>query len=617
MDMPNKKVTSQLNNIPGSPGIYLMKNEKDELIYVGKAKDLKKRVTSYFRKSSKPNQKTQKLVSEISSLEYVETRSDIEALILETNYIKENKPKYNILMRDDKNHLYIKITKSEDYPRIYTVRNIVKDGSLYFGPKTSGIDVKRTLKLLRKLFPYRTCTLDIVDKGDSVEIKKKTINYPCIYYHIKRCLGPCIKQCNPDYRQLIDNIVTVLEGNYKDVIHDLQGKMEEHAKHKRFEKAIASRDLITSLHALMEKQNITQTDPTMNTDVVGVTNQFDKFFFHLFQIRNGKLIGHENFTFDSKLKEDTDESELLTTFLMQYYTIATSFPNEIMIPNQIQDEHLIKDFITNISHKSIDISYPQRGKKRDLIALATQNAESFAYQQKASWELEDEKTVGALENLKKALVLADIPKRIECYDISHLGGTSTVGSMIVFIDGKPSKKDYRRFTIKTLPDGTIDDFASLEEVLSRRLKALKSTETNENTPDLIIIDGGKGQLSSVMSVAQKLDIDIPIVSLAKQEEEIFLPYEKDSIILPRNSKELYLVQNIRDEAHRFAISFNRNLRAKKQHMSILDKIPGIGPKKKKLLLKTFGDVHGIALATIEDLTPLVGEKVATTIKEII
>lgn len=610
-----------LHGLPHKPGVYQMQNKDGTIIYVGKAKDLSKRVHSYFRKEKNRALKVEKMVAEIVTLKYIEVTSELEALVLETNFIKELRPKYNILMRDDKNYQYIKITQGEDYPRIYTTRKIIRDGALYFGPKTNSSSVYHTLKLLRKLFPYRTCSLDIEDNDGELIIKNKTINIPCMYYHIKRCIGPCIKSCKNEYSEIIRNISAFLSGEYKEIITGLEKNMHTFALEKKFEKAAKSRDLIHSIKVLMEKQLVDQADSAVSQDVIGIEKRREKIFINLFQIRQGKLIAQENFLMEDKEDTSEENAPILIQFLQQYYSGATDIPKEILLPEKLEEKTLMEAWFTTLD-KKVRLLSPSRGTKNHLLDLAQTNAISYADQFQIEWQKDHMRGKGAIEALKNVLELDQTLHRIECYDISHLSGTSTVGSMVVFKDGESSKKDYRRFKVKTIAEGEIDDFKSLKEVLSRRLKRIQEvandTEAPESLyeiPDLIIIDGGKGQLSSVMEIAEKMHCTIPIISLAKQEEEIFLPYTSTPILLPRESEALYLMQNIRDEAHRFAITYNRNLRSKKLVRSLLDDIPGVGPTTKKKLLKHFGSVANLRTTTEEELRPIVGEKLATTIKE--
>lgn len=619
----NSHVNKLLERLPDAPGIYLMYNEKEELIYVGKAKNLKKRVHSYFRNQKKHAAKVARMVTEVTKFSYVTVKNELEALVLETNYIKENRPKYNILMRDDKHHLYIKISTNEEYPRVYTTRKVLNDGALYFGPKTSSKSVYSTLKLLRKLFPYRTCTLDIRNTETGVEVTKKTISYPCIYYHIKRCIGPCIIKCPDEYGEIIEHVIQFLKGEYKEILHSLSIKMKNYAESRNYEKAAETRDIIFSIEHMMEKQHADLASNIPSIDSIGIVRKFGKIFVSVFQIRQGKVIGHENFTFsddtDGVITKD-ETQRLITHCLMQYYTAATDLPKEILVQEIPAEKLILETWFKEDKNQTIALTNPKRGSKLHLLSLALDNAESFADQKKVEWMRDTAKTKGAAADLAKYLKISTPLHRIECYDISHLGGTSTVASMVVFKNGEPSQKDYRRFKLKTLQEGEIDDFRSLQEILERRFKRLSQKELKEGEsfaerPDLIVIDGGKGQLSHVMEVAKTYGIDIPIISLAKREEEIFIPGVTRPLILPRESFALYLMQNIRDEAHRFAISYNRNLRSKKMKRSILDEIKGIGPKMKKKLLTTFGDLRGIESASMEEVAAVVGQKVAKSIKE--
>lgn len=615
-------ITHILSNLPTLPGVYQMKNEEGEVIYVGKAKQLAKRVTSYFRDSRNHSQKTRRMVREIRDIHYITVSTELEALILETSLIKQLRPKYNILMRDDKNHLYIKITVQEDYPRIMTTRKVLDDGAVYFGPKTSSKSVFSTLSLLRKLFPYRSCNLDIVDKDDTVVVTKRTIQYPCIYLHIKRCMGPCVQVCNPEYREMIGHILRFLKGEYKDIAHMLEEQMKEYAREHLFEKAAKTRDLLQGVRTLMERQNVNLADVTQEHDAIGYVHSFGKYFVHVFQIREGAIVGQEDFVLD-EMTEDDSHDHVLSRFLLEYYQRTPQVPRVILLQEKIKDATLLEAWLKETLQKNVEIRVPERGAKKELVTLSVRNAEAFAQQQKTKWLSEEQRSTGAAKELAEAIGVAGPLRRIECYDISHLGGTSTVASMVVFKDGKPSKKDYRRFTLKTLEEGEINDFASMEEILTRRLTRLAkeqakgSEDSFGEIPDLLVIDGGKGQLSTVHELMNKLRIHLPLISLAKREEEIFLPEQKTPILLPRDSNALYLIQNIRDEAHRFAISFNRNLRTKKLTKSLLDEVPGIGPKNKKLLLAAFGDVRSIEAASFEDLTAVVGEKLAQNIKEVL
>ena len=701
-------------NLPDTPGVYKMLDESGEIIYIGKAKNIKKRVKQYFKEGYSHSSRTRKLMEKVNSIETISVDTELESIILESGLIKEHQPKYNIIMKDDKSYVYIKITK-EDFPKVQIVREIKKDGAKYFGPKTAQHKVKTTLKLLKKIFPFRHCNLaiKIADPESEVEqrrvkVTNKVIKYPCLDYYIKRCGAPCIGKINKEeYLQTIDKVEKFLKGNADEVISDLKNQMTVAALEKKYEKAAKIRDNIFKIEDILEKQKVASPN-TENQDIINFCTIQNNSYFNLFQVRDGKLIGQENFTLKAEDLESTEQSEILSSFLVQYYQIATDIPQEIIIPNLEIDLSHIEDFINTQSERRVYILTPKIGTKHKLLEMSLKNAQIYADRSKPSWKKESELTIAATEELQKVIGLEKTPKRIECYDISHLGGTNTVASMVVFKNGAPAKKHYRKFNIKTVENGKPDDFKSMEEVITRRLnyitdkftfkdlkfgKAKKSeddliqkqledaeiiiedykysdfyclrdeqtvlsfgkyTEINEkisllkalciiNTqktselarktlqelirktkskrfyvfcrpeqttfynnfgfeyvkkinkdleeeyqkakkeidepiclvydkikqktdlsfseiPDLIIIDGGKGQLSSAHKVFLEKNIDIPHISLAKKQEEIFLPNESTSILLPRNNKALQLIQRARDEAHRFAITFQKSKR---------------------------------------------------------
>ncbi len=700
------------NRFPSSPGIYIMKDKDRNIIYIGKAKDLRKRIKSYFLKSTKHTPWKLKLIENIAVIEIIETNTEVEAIILETNLIKKHKPKYNILMKDDKNYSYIKITTNEDYPQVYTVRKRLKDNAEYFGPKTG--NTRKTLKFLNKIFPYRTCNLELslIDltrsgNGDksAVKVLGKSRKTPCLDYHIKRCMGPCINKISKkDYRDIIDQIIMFLNGKKKKIKDNLESKMIEAANTKNFELAAKIRDQIKSLDNT--KQIVSDTSFS-SRDIINFEKYNEKFFVVLMQVREGQIINQENFILISNNEPD---NEFLRVFIQNYYSETTSFPKEIIIPEDIQDKELLQQWFKEVFKQNIGILVPKKGIKNKLLSLAKKNVASFCKMNSVKWE-EDKNTLKLLQAL---LNLKTIPKRIECYDISHLAGTNTVGSMVVFKNGKPSPTDYRKFKINSLKEGEIDDYKSLYEILLRRLNKLsieikkgdkklphskddpkeylvaykknsilgytkitknddrslelkklwfkkdigketifdilrktfskfkgktiytqlktdglleefgfkkdktkalgfkvpKINDSFSTAPDLIIIDGGKGQLSAVSKIAGNYDL----ISIAKKEEHIFLPDNLTPIILDKGSKVLHLIQRIRDEAHRFAISFNRSKR--QTIKSVLDSIPGIGPKIKKKLLTKYGSITGIKDADFEELKVLVGIKLANKIKEL-
>ncbi len=627
-----KKILKKISTLPG---VYKMIDKDNQIIYVGKAKHLRKRVNTYFQNGKTASSKVTVMRDKVVNIETTVTRSELEALILETNLIKSLRPRYNVLMKDDKNYVYVKIDHKEDFPEIHIVRRFGRDGCTYFGPYTSADSILRTLKSLQRIFPYRSCQGEIteVSPGNNV-FKHLSRKAPCLDFHIKRCNAPCVsKITKADYRQHIESICTILGGNYHHLEKDWQEAMVKAVQIKEFEKAATWRDRIQALQVLSEKQYATLTSGH-NQDVIAVAKDKEHAVISLFMVRNGHVVQTEYFNLSDYAKE-TDPAQIISAFLQQYYTDATSIPKEIVTSIAIPEKNLLEVFISNIKGKKVDILMPERGEKRQLMEIVQENASLQLESNKKAWEREYMFTTKALEDVQKALQLKVLPRRIECYDISHISGTNKVGSMIVFIDAKPATNMYRTFTVKELAEGVNNDFASLQEVLSRRIKYLDSTYREKKKrrkekvdtvslpqiPDLIIIDGGKGQLSSViralkaeLKAGTKATLPI-IVSLAKREEEIFFPGKKEPLMLEKDSPALFLVQRIRDEAHRFAISHHRGLRSKKMVRSRLDTIPGIGPKNKKKLLTTFGSVQGIREASLTELVACVGPKVAESIRE--
>ncbi|MFH1533581.1 MAG: excinuclease ABC subunit UvrC [Nitrospirota bacterium] len=687
----NKKIKKILNDLPHTPGVYKMLNDKKEIIYIGKAKDLSKRVRQYFQKQDHAI-KTQKLLENVVDIKFTTVDSDLEAILLETTLIKKHQPKYNVLMKDGKNYVYIKIT-DEDFPRIQIVRKIEKDGAKYFGPKSAANKVTETFKVLKKILPFRHCSLDIKSLGGKkVEVTRKTIKYPCLDYYIKKCVAPCIGKCTKsEYQQIIKNVENFLKGKANDILTSLNEEMQMWAQTKEFEKAGKIRDKIQKIKNILEKQKVSDPNQT-DKDIINYCIIHEKAYFNLFQIRDGKLINQENFILSAKHTDSEDSQEVLESFITQYYHLATDIPKEILIPHKIENSAPLSKLFKS------KFIIPVRGTKNKLLEMSLKNAQIYADRNKPSWQQESELTKNAVKSLQETLKLKNPLKRIECYDISHLSGTDTVGSMIVFTRGVPEKAMYRKFRIRTI-EGNPNDYKSLEEVLTRRFlkiareiefkdyvfkKARKkdkeiiekhnnvdvensgrqfyvleknkkvkgfiaihehSKKVSEITnlyilksergkklgykiiknaihkakskrvyglckkelleyyqlfgfeevkkmpedlckvknricivydklkhkpdksftqiPDLVVIDGGKGQLSAGTKVFKKLNLKIPYISLAKKLEEIFILGKTRSLILKKNNEALKLLQRARDEAHRFAISYNKNLRAKR------------------------------------------------------
>ncbi|MBP7057596.1 excinuclease ABC subunit UvrC [Candidatus Gracilibacteria bacterium] len=630
------QIKTLLKNCSRSAGVYKMIDENQTVIYVGKAKNLKNRVSSYFRTTKDISPKVAVMREKVVTIEFTITRTELEALILETNLIKSLRPKYNILMKDDKNYVYVRIDRRADFPELEIVRRFQKDSNAYYyGPYTSAESIFKTLKGLQRLFPYRSCHGDIIEvtpgQTTTHNLSRKA---PCLDYYIKRCLAPCIgKVSKEEYQSNIQNICSILDGNYQELRKYWQESMREAVEKKAFEQAAKCRDRLQALTVLVEKQYATLTSGN-NQDVIAVASDNRDAVIAIFMIRAGQIIRTDHFNL-SDHTATSDHAALLESFIQQYYTDAASIPDEIVTGSQVNQTALLEEFLTTIKGKKVQLILPERGDRKQLINMVQDNANLQLINNKQAWEREQANTTGATKVLQEALSMKQPVRRIECYDISHIQGTNKIGSMIVFIDGKPETSHYRRFKIKELEEGINNDFASLQEVLTRRIQYLDSVYREKKkrrrekidilslpeTPDLIIIDGGKGQLSSVVKALKAevkggLKVKLPkIVSLAKREEEIFVPNQSEAIMLERDSPALFLIQRIRDEAHRFAITGHRNLRSKKMVQSKLDVIDGIGPKTKKKLLAHFGSVKGIKAASYEDLLTVVNETVADQLRD--
>lgn len=597
-----------LDTLPTKPGCYIMKDAKGQIIYVGKAINLRNRVRSYFHSNHDQDMKTRQLVRQIQHIEWIVVESELEALILEMNLIKKHRPHFNIRLKDDKRYPYIKVHWGDPFPKVTVTRQMVKDGSRYFGPYTSVWAVHQTLDVLRRIFPYLTCDRDITGKDAR----------PCLYYDIKLCTGPCIgavKQAG--YRQMIDDLCQFLEGKTEKIVTRLQQDMEEAAEALNFERAAAIRDQIQAIERVVERQRVISPE-RMDSDVVAMARANGEACVQIFFIRSGKLIGREYFILEGT--QDESDREVITEFLKQFYAEAASVPPEVLLPNEIEEYQVIKQWLnTRRGGQKVELMVPHQGSTgEELIQMATENAVETLSALRAQWEKDTNKQSAALAELQQALDLEQPPNRIECYDISNTQGTAAVGSMVVFEQGVPSKGLYRRFNIQTV-EGP-DDFASMEEVLTRRFRrwfaaqeekknpGAKVDEAFAFLPDLLIVDGGKGQLGRAVAVLERFDLlsQVPVAGLAKQQEELFLPGERNSLMLPRNSQGLYLLQRIRDEAHRFAITAHRNRRSKAGLASTLDAVPGIGPTKRKRLLSHFGSIEAIKEASIEELTAIKG-----------
>ena len=562
----------KLKTLPAAPGVYIMRDANGKIIYVGKARVLKNRVRQYFQANKNHGAKVKAMVAKVADFETIVTANEVEALILECNLIKQHRPRYNISLKDDKSYPYLRVT-AEDFPRIVLTRRIVHDGSKYFGPYTSGLAVKETLALLRKIFPLRTC--------------KTFAKRPCLEFHIKRCLAPCAnKVSREDYMRLVNAAEKFLEGRTAQVERELSERMNAAAEALNFETAAHLRDVLTAIRKVTEKQKII-TD-TGDVDAIGVARADGETCAQIFFVREGKVTGRENFLLNGV--NDESDAQVVTEFIKQYYSRAQLSATEIFLPVELPEEKILREWL------GVKLSVPKRGVKRSLVEMANQNAEKFLAEESARRQLKSAQTSGAVAELKNFLHLPTLPRRMECFDISHIQGAETVASMVVFADGVPDKKSYRRYKIRTT-EGKPDDFLSMREVTSRRYEKISA----DNLPDLIVIDGGQGQLSSALEIIRRAGHQVPVVGLAKQFELIFVEGSSVPIELPRDSQALKLMQRIRDEAHRFAITYHRKLRRKRNLKSELDGVKGIGVKRRNELLKHFGSVEKIKSATLDEL----------------
>ena len=578
-------VAEKLKLLPDSPGVYIMKDASGRIIYVGKAVVLKNRVRQYFQHNKNHSPKVKAMVSHIADFEIIMTHSEVEALILECNLIKKHRPRYNISLKDDKSYPYVKVTLQDDFPRVFLTHHIRKDGARYFGPYTNVTAVHESLKLLRRLFPLRNC--------------KTLQDRPCLEYHIKRCLAPCAgKISKEEYDGMIRSVLLFLEGRTADVEKELEYRMKKAAEAYHFELAARLRDQLAAVRKVAEKQNI--VTGAGDQDAIGMARSEIGVCVQVFFIRAGKMIGREHFLLQGS--EDESDEALLAAFLQQYYHRATFIPREILLPMELTEAALLETWLAEKKGAKVELLVPQRGTKHDIVAMAASNAEKFLSDEAARIRQANAQTLGAVEELGRYLGLKNPPNRMECFDISHIQGSETVASMVVFEGGLPKKSDYRRFKINST-EGKPDDFLSMREVTQRRYGDLPE----EELPDLIVIDGGKGQLSSALEIIRGAGHkDVPVVGLAKQFELVFREGESDPVVLPRHSQALYLIERIRDEAHRFAITYHRNLRGKRNLVSVLDHIVGIGPARRKSLWSTFGTIAKIKAASVDELAQAPG-----------
>ena len=581
--MASEELLEKVSHLPTTPGVYLWRDQYNRIIYVGKAINLRNRVRSYVRNDANRAPKVTAMMKRAVDVEIIQTKTEMEALILENTLIKEHKPKYNISLKDDKTYPYVKISVQEDYPRVYMTRRLERDGAKYFGPFTDVTAVHVVLKLIRQYYPLRTC-------------KSMKVERPCLQYHMHYCEAPCFHKISvQDYRKYIDEIIALFEGKPIPLLKEIKEKMESAAEELRFEDAARYRDQLTSIEKIQEKQRmVTQRG---DLDVLGIAVDGQLACVQLLFIRGGRLLGRENYFVQN---EGDSEETIMTDFIKQYYGDTTFIPKELLLPMESTEQHLFKDWFSEMKGQQVDVLVPQRGYKMDMIKMAHENAETFLEERRRQWQYQIDKSGGAVKKLAEVLDLPRLPERMECFDISHTQGIETVASMVVFEQGRPAKSEYRRFKLKTV-QGKPDDFKSMAEIMERRY-----SEKDWPVPDLIIIDGGKGQLHAALPVIRRAGTDAPVISLAKRIEEVFVEGRSESIILSHHTPELQLLQAIRDEAHRFAITYHRKLRGKRSLVSVLDHIEGIGPKRRKAVWQAFKTLDDIKAASIDELAAVDG-----------
>ena len=588
----------ELKKLPDRPGVYLMKNDDDEIIYVGKAKILKNRVRQYFQKNKQHSVKVMKMVENIAAFEYIVTNNEVEALILENNLIKKYDPHYNILLKDDKTYPYIKVTTNEPFPRVIVTRRHLKDKAKYFGPYTSGLAVKETIELIHRLYPLRSCQKSFPrDTGRE---------RPCLNYHIGKCKAPCNDMIGEEeYNGYVEKVLDFLNGKTGDIISELTAKMEKASEELEFEQAAEFRDLIGAVKKISERQ-IIENMTENNRDVIAFVRQNDDVVFQVFFIRGGVITGRESFM--PECTPDTDDTELMTDFVKQFYSGTPYVPKEIILQCGIEDHELISEWLSQIKGQRVNILIPQKGERHNLVELARDNAKVVLERTGNSLKREYKQTLGALAEIKQLLGFENDLNRIESYDISNTQGFQNIGAMVVFEQGKPKRSDYRKFKIKSVIGA--DDYASMEEVITRRFMRYVNENSGESPktgfdklPDAIFTDGGKGQIRSVMNALESVGVSVPVCGMVKDDRHRTrgLIYNDREYIMPPHSEAFKLITRIQDEVHRFAIEYHRKLRAQKQIHSILDDIPEIGEKRRKALMAYFGDINAIKAAEVEEL----------------
>ena len=611
MENYNFDIQEELKKLPTKPGVYIMHDEKDHIIYVGKAINLKNRVRQYFQTSRNKGVKVEQMVTHIRGFEYIVTDSELEALVLECNLIKEHRPKYNTMLMDDKTYPFIKVTTGEEFPRILLTRRMLKDKAKYFGPYTSGQAVRDTIDLLHKLYHVRTCNRNLPK-----DIGKER---PCLNYHIKQCEAPCQGYISKEeYAKSINEVIRFLNGNFDDIIKELERKMEEASEELLFEKAIEYRELLSSVKKIAQKQKITDSSGE-DRDILAVASEGEDAVVQVFFIRGGRLIGRDHFYL--RISKGESQGSILDSFMKQYYAGTPFIPSEVMIPVELEEMELLEEWLSSKRGGKVTIRVPQKGKKEKLVELAANNAMLVLSKDKERMKREEGRTIGAVKEIEKLLGLTDI-YRMEAYDISNTNGFESVGSMVVYDRGRPKRNDYRKFKIKGIQGA--DDYGSMREVLTRRFThGLKEREQSKDLggftafPDLILMDGGKGQVNVALQVLDELKLNIPVCGMVKDDYHRTrgLYYDNQEISIDKSSEAFRLITRIQDEAHRFAIEYHRSLRGKGQVHSILDDITGIGPTRRKALMRNYQNIEEIKNASVEELSkiPSMNEKAAESV----
>ena len=597
---------------PTKPGVYIMKDAQGKVLYVGKAVNLRSRLRSYFGSTGEFTIKLMDLMPRVADYEYIVTDSEAEALLLENTLIKRDQPRFNIRLKDDKNYPYIKIDLQEAFPRLEITRRVKDDGARYFGPFASASSMRKTMALLKRLFPYRSCTKAITGKDDR----------PCLEYHIKRCVAPCVGYATKEeYGHVIDQVLLFLDGRQGKVLRELRREMDLASQEMRYERAASLRDQIRAIERVAEEQKVVSLERD-DQDIVAVAQADDEAWVEVFFIRHGKLTGRDNFILAGTRNEDPQT--ILGEFIKQYYPTASHVPAEVLLQYEPPGIGALTALVSDRRGRPVGLKVPQRGERKRLVNLVARNAKEGLDQRRVKWLADKEKVSAALDELQEQLSLPAPPGRIETYDISNIRGTNAVGSMVVFQDGQSKRSHYRRFKIRGVEG--IDDYAMMQEMIRRRFgklgrgskgngapsdskrpSAAKDDKGWGILPDLVLIDGGKGHLNAVLEVMLELGLaNVPLASVAKQEEEVFIPEMAEPINLPRNSQGLYLIQRMRDEAHRFAVTYHRALRSKEGVRSAMDDVTGIGPKRKKALLRQFGSVQAVRDAPVEEIAAVVG-----------